>query len=164
MGGRAKPRERNCGPRPPVTIRRALASRNGWASMLAGLWPAMKRRGFCPTATCVLLLDMRMCVHGWRVGLVRNRCALDYYLWFSCDCSCECTELHHRASTLLRLSIVTKLLALWGDWAGRCFRLSINESGVLFSFHLNRSFFTWILCCILSGFSSGFQLDVTISE
>jgi len=41
-------------PRPPT--RRALASRDGRAGVLGGLWPAMERPAFFPTALCLLLL------------------------------------------------------------------------------------------------------------
>ena len=54
--GRAEAKKRNWQPRPPVTIRRALASRNEWASMLAGLWLPMKLLApLCP-ALCVRLI------------------------------------------------------------------------------------------------------------
>lgn len=57
--GRAEAKKRNWQPRPPVTIRRALASRNGGASMLAGLWLPMKLLApLCP-ALCVLLYGIR---------------------------------------------------------------------------------------------------------
>ena len=44
------------GPRPPPTNPGRTAGRDGWVTILGGLWAGKKRRRFCPTALCVLLL------------------------------------------------------------------------------------------------------------
>ncbi len=66
------------GPRLPT--RRALARRDGWATLLAGRCPSVEWWGFCPTALCVVLLffdcDCAYTGGGWgsgRLGFVFMR-------------------------------------------------------------------------------------------
>ncbi|MBA7608511.1 hypothetical protein ES703_15688 [subsurface metagenome] len=44
------------GTRPPPITPTAKGRRDGWVTILGGLCPPTKRRGFCPTALCLLLL------------------------------------------------------------------------------------------------------------